>query len=48
MQYFGQILLNFAPSCPPNIKYLAIFCPSQFQDPQGEPRSPIVGVEGVL
>jgi len=23
---------------PPNIKYFAIFCPSQSQDPQGGPR----------
>jgi len=26
--------LNSAPSSPPNIKILAIFCPSEFQDPQ--------------
>jgi len=32
--------LNFAPSNPPKIKYLAIFCPSQFQDPQGGPCGP--------
>jgi len=30
---FDHILLNCAPSNPPNIKYWAIICPSQFQDP---------------
>jgi len=27
------------------MKYLAIFCPSQFQDPQGGPCSPKMGPE---
>jgi len=40
--------MNSAPSNPPNMKYFTIFCPSQFQDPQGGPRSPIVGVDGRL
>jgi len=30
------------------MKYLAIFCPSLFQDPQGGPRYPIAGEEGAL
>jgi len=30
------------------MKYLLIFCPSQFQDPQGEPCYPIVGGEARL
>jgi len=34
------------PSRPPNIKYLANFCPSQFHDPQGIPCYPKVKGEG--
>jgi len=32
---FDQILLKSELSKPSNMNYLAIFCPSQFQDPQG-------------
>jgi len=32
--------MNSAPSNPPNMKYLAIFCTSQFQNPQVGPYSP--------
>jgi len=40
--------MNSAPSNPPNMKYLAIFCPSQFQDPKEGPRNQIVAGEGRL
>jgi len=39
---FGQILLKFAPYGPPNREYLSIFCPPQYQDPQGGPRGQIM------
>jgi len=44
-QLIRSIFFYSAPSNPPNIKYLAIFCPSQFQEPQGEPYGPKMGVE---
>jgi len=41
---FDQILLKYTPSGPPNMKYLANFCPSQFQDIQGGPRGQKMGL----
>jgi len=37
MQRLDQILFESAPSGTPYMNYLAIFCPSQFQAPQGGP-----------
>jgi len=37
-----MILLKSAPSRPPNMKYLAIFGPSKFHDPQAGPRGQIM------
>jgi len=45
---FDNISLKSALSTPPNMKYIAIFCPSQYQDPQGGPRGQILEGESRL
>jgi len=37
-----HILLKSAPSSPPYMKYIAMFCPPQYQDSQGGPRGQIM------